>query len=410
MFLDYPNGHVPRYENFELAGFLDETMREGAERCPFSIPQDQKLRLARKISKAGVRDIVFGSAPSDPFLMQKMIEEEKHADPQTDIRLAFILLLNCWEPIYDTFKSFPREMMDNVCISFGMIDYKSEEGLFEHVFRKFHDLGFRHFRVSLINNFKSGVDEATYEHITRQIDASVALGIDTVRINDSLGVCYPETMAVLAANLVHNYPELNFCVHAHDDKGLGLQNALASIYNGFNLIEGGFSGFGNRSGLPAIEVLQEIFSDKNISIRGMDLDPHEIRDVGYLAEETFLVVPNVYRAVTGKIVNWENLGVANIPDYLGDSRRARRFLTDVGTHDGTLNTILEKASESKDMQQTTTGNALTAFRDSLHEEMDNVYALKREVYSSITQSITKLYSDGVIFEEDAINKARRFVA
>ncbi len=410
MFLDYPKDHVPRYENFELAGFLDETMREGAERCPFSIPSHQKLLLAKKISKTGVRDIVFGSAPSDPLLMQQLIEELNHDNPQTDTRLAFILLLNCWEPIYDKFKAFPRELMENVCISFGMIDYKSDEGLFEHVFHKFHELGFRHFRVSLINNFKSGVDEATYAHITRQIDASVALGIDTVRINDSLGVCYPETMAVLAANLVHSYPDLNFCVHAHDDKGLGLQNALASIYNGFNLIEGGFSGFGNRSGLPAIEVLQEIFTDKNISIRGLNLNPHEIRDVGYLAEDTFLVVPNVYRAVTGKIVNWENLGVANIPDYLGDSRRARRFLTDVGTHDGTLNTILDRASEGGDMQTSNTDNTLTAFRESLHEEMDNVYALKREVYSAITESINKLYSDGVIFEEDAINKARRFVA
>lgn len=410
MFLDFPKGHKPRYENFELAGFLDETMREGAERCPFSIPADQKLKLAKEISRTGVKDIVFGSAPSDPFLMQHFIEDLKHDDPESDVRLAFILLLNCWEPIYDSFASFPKDLMNNVCISFGMIDYKSEDKLFQHVFHKFYDLGFRHFRVSLINNFKSGVDEATYAHITRQIDDSVGLGIDTVRINDSLGVCYPETMAVLAANLVHSYPELNFCVHAHDDKGLGLQNAMTSIYNGFNLIEGGFSGFGNRSGLPAIEVLQEIFSDKNISIRGMAMDSGKLRDVGYLAEETFLVVPNVYRAVTGKIVNWENLGVANIPDYLGDSRRARRFLTDVGTHDGTLNTILEKASGGDEMQNSQTGNAITAFRESLHEEMNNVYAMKREVYSSITESINRLYSDGIVFEEDAINKARRFVA
>lgn len=410
MFLDFPRGHQPRFENFELAGFLDETMREGAERCPFSIPAKQKLMLARKIAETGVRDIVFGSAPTDPLLMRELIEELKHGNPQTDVRLAFILLLNCWEPIFETFKSFPKELMDNVCISFGMIDYNSKDKLFQRVFHKFHDLGFRHFRVSLINNFKSGVDEKTYAHITRQIDESVDLGIDTVRINDSLGVCYPETMAVLAANLVQAYPGLSFCVHAHDDKGLGLQNAMTSIYNGFNLIEGGFSGFGNRSGLPAIEVLQEIFSDKNIRIRGMDLQADALREVGYLAEETFLVVPNVYRAVTGKIVNWENLGVANIPDYLGDSRRARRFLTDVGTHDGTLRTILEKASAGGAGPSPSSGNVLSAFRDRLHEEMDNVYALKREVYSSITRSMNQLYSDGVIFEEDAIEKARRFVA
>jgi len=406
MTLTFPKGHVPRYENFELVGFLDETMREGAERCPFSVPAENKLALAHRIIDTGVRDVVFGSAPTDPNLMATLLRSLRVDNSADGVRLAFILLLNCWEPLYDRFVDFPKELMEHVCISFGMVDHRSDEGLFEKVFEAFWALGFRHFRVSLINNFTTGVDEKAYAHITSQIDRSKALGVQTVRINDSLGVCYPETMAVLAANLVHSYPDLNFCVHAHDDKGLGLQNALTSIYHGFNVIEGAFSGFGNRSGLPSIEVLQEIFDDKNITIKGTSLKREALQATGYAAEDTFLVVPNVYRPVTGKIVNWENLGVANIPDYLGSARRARKFLTDVGTHDGTLRTILGKAGK-----HTPEGsNSLAPFRDALHREMEASYVRKRADYERLIQEIDGLYGEGILFEEVAIERARELAA
>jgi len=402
MNLTFPTGHVPRYHGFELAGLLDETMREGAERCPFAVPADRKSALTRRILDAGVRDVVFGSAPSDPDLMASILEE-LHGEGRTEgVQLAFILLLNCWEPLFDRFATFPDHLKDHVCISFGMVDHNSQEQLFERVCETFRSIGFRHFRVSLLNNFGSGVDEKSYAHITRQIDRSLALGIDTVRINDSLGVCYPETMAVLAANLVHQYPGTHFCVHAHDDKGFGLQNALTSLYHGFDLIEGGFSGFGNRSGLPAIEVLMKIFEEKNITIRGLSFDHDVLRDVGYAAEDTFLVVPNVYRAVTGKIVNWENLGVANIPDYLGSERRARKFLTDVGTHDQTLRDILRKAGRVA-AQDT---NAIEPFRQARHAEMEDVYRAKRTAYESLVAGIQTLYGEDTMFEEVAIERAR----
>ena len=79
-------------------------------------------------------------------------------------------------------------------------------------------------------------------------------------------------MAILVANLRHDYPATIFCLHAHNDRGFGLQNALVSIYHGFNMIEGGFGEFGNRSGLPAIELLSRIFKEKNIRLSTGDLN------------------------------------------------------------------------------------------------------------------------------------------
>lgn len=404
MFLTFPKGHEPRFQNFQLDGLLDETLREGAERCPFSVPKESKAALARQIVDAGIRDVVFGSGPEDSDLIAEVLASLHNEGRAEGVRFAFILLLNCWEPLFERFKRFPDACKDNVTISFGMVDHRSDERLFETVCERFRSLGFRHFRVSLINNFKDGVEEGLYYHIRSQIDRSVALGIDTVRINDSLGVCYPETMAVLAANLVHDYPGVSFCLHAHDDKGLGLQHALASIYNGFNIIEGAFSGFGNRSGLPAIELLAEIFAEKGITIRDTPLDAKKLRETGYAAEETFLVVPNVYRPVTGQIVNWKNLGVANIPDYLGADRHARKFLNDVGLHEQTVRSILQRAGRTS--SGAVPDEVVANFTAYLKTRMSEIYSAKRLAYDDIRAQMKRLYSDHIVFEDLAVEVAR----
>lgn len=402
MTLKMPHGFRPRFENFELVGFLDETMREGAERCPFSVPGDRKVDLAHRILRTGVRDIIFGSGPNDPANMAALVARVgDDAEVHADWTATFILLLNCWEPIYERFKSFPASAaeQDHIVISLAMLDYKSEDQLFEKVVSRFQALGFTKFRVSLLNNFKQGVDERAYEKLVSQIDRSVTVGIQVVRINDSLGEVFPETLAILAANLRTKYPDLSFCLHAHDDRGLGLQNALTSIYYGFDIIESAFSGFGNRSGLPAIETLNEIFEEKNITIRSIRFSNQKLIETAREVERTFLAVPSVYRPTSGMIVNWENMGVANIPDYLGSERNAKRFLNDVGLHSQTIERLMEGAETNHSTSELQ--DVIPSIASNLSKNFVLEYEAKRQQYDDVIEGIKRLYNEGIVFEDQA---------
>lgn len=400
MTLEMPQGFRPRFEDFELVGFLDETMREGAERCPFSVPGDQKVDLAHRILRTGVRDIIFGSGPDDPANMAALVARvDGDVEVHADWTATFILLLNCWEPIYERFKSFPISAAGHIVISLAMLDYKSEDHLFEKVISRFQALGFTKFRVSLLNNFRRGVDEKAYEKLVSQINRSVAVGIQVVRINDSLGEVFPETLAILAANLRTSYPDLSFCLHAHDDRGLGLQNALTSIYYGFDIIESAFSGFGNRSGLPAIETLNEIFEEKHITIRGIQFSNRKLIETAREVERTFLAVPSVYRPTSGMIVNWENMGVANIPDYLGSERNAKRFLNDVGLHSQTIEHLMEGAETNYSASELQ--DAIPSIASSLSKTFVSEYEVKRQQYDDVVEGIKRLYNEGVVFEDRA---------
>jgi 2-isopropylmalate synthase len=406
MLLKMPSGAKPRHKDFQLKGLLDETLREGAERCPFPVDPSQKIELARDILRTGVSDLVFGSGPDDPDTIARLIEKVNASNdvPREGWSAAFILLLNCWEPMFERFRSFPRELMPNLVVSFGMVDHRSDEALFERVCDRFRSIGVERFRVSLLNSFGSeGVEEEKYAHISRQIDRSLAQGIGTVRINDSLGEIYPEAMAVLAANLVADYPTVDFCLHAHDDKGLGLQNALVSIYHGFSLVEAAFSGFGNRSGLPAIELMDSIFREKRITIENVALDSKLLTEVAHKAERSFYVVPHVYRPVSGRIVNWENLGVANIPDYLGSDRDARKFLNDVGLHEKTVEKIILDGlggREPIDLE-----GYISPVANALRLKMEQRARGVRDRYDGIVAEIERLYTEDVFFEDVAVRYA-----
>lgn len=405
--LKFPDNHKPRYSDFSIDGILDETLREGAERCAFSVPAKDKIPLISKILQSGVRDIVYGSGPNDPTHLFQTINDliENDALP-ADARFSFIMLLNCHEPIMAQFESFPDALKKYVTISFGMVSHKADERLFERTAEQLRRWGFESFRVSLLNNFSTGIDEGSYEKITGDIDRSLAMDIQTVRVNDSLGTLYPEAMAVLAANLRHQYPRTDFCLHAHNDRGLGLQNALASLYHGFNIIEGGFAGTGNRSGLPAIEILELIFRERNIRINGHSLDTDAVIDAARLSESTFLSMPDLYRPISGHIVNQENMGVANIPAFLGAAREIPYFLNSTGLHDATVQRILlDEGLEDESCDP--------AVVQQVKKELDAIltatYPRKHSEFERMRDELVQFYASDVVYASTVGQLARRFI-
>lgn len=406
MSMDFPKDHLPKFANFQIDGILDETLREGSERCMFSIQTENKIPLIRKILQSGVKDIIFGSGPNDPIDMAHVIEQMENEGVLTDQKFSFILLLNCFEPLMTQFKNLPQSVKKHITISFGMITHDTENSLFEKTVDRFKKIGFDNFRVSLLNNFSSEIDEKTYKVITNQIDRSRAKGINVIRINDSLGTIYPETMSILAANLRHDYPTTNFCLHAHNDRGFGLQNALNSIYHGFNMIEGGFAGFGNRSGLPAIELLNLIFKEKNISIASGDLETDVVFECASLAEEVFLVIPDLFRPLSGKNVDCENMGVTNIPDYLGSGTASRYFLNKIGLHKPTLEKLFRELKVDDDEYVSLLAYK---FRVELEKEMFAITVQKSVEYRAMQSSIERFYDEDVFYSERVVALAKDFL-
>ncbi|WP_198659129.1 hypothetical protein [Nocardiopsis sp. FIRDI 009] len=398
-----PYGHTPRYTDFEISGISDETMREGGERALYGADDDRKLQLIEALAAGGLRDIDLGSGLTEPrFLLRCLDAQHLLGRIPGDTRFVFNLTLKTWEPLSEALKVIPRDYLAKIQVSLGMVEHRQDEKLLERAHEHLTSIGVGSFRASILNAFSHEIDEDRYAFINEQIARVRALGISLVRVNDSIGTLYPEATAVLASNLVRDNPDITFYLHSHDDRGLGLANSLSSVFHGFQMIEGGVAGFGNRAGLANLEVMSQIFAERGITVAGTELDTEKLSRAAALAEEVFMVLPNVYRPVSGMLVRNENAGIVNVPDYLGVSRPVDYFLNPIGTFPTTVAQVLENAGFPDRLIRDEEFVRQVADRLTEHME-DTLYPAKRERFDALLREVHAFYTD--IVRLDAVHNA-----
>jgi 2-isopropylmalate synthase len=373
-------------------------MREGGERALFGADDARKLRLIEALAEGGIRDIDVGSGLTEPSFVHRILDDQYLLGriPE-DTDFSFNLTLKTWEPLYEALKTLPREYLSRIYVSVGMIEIDEENQLFERVVEKLADIGVGRFRSSILNAFSIEIDDDRYRFLIHEIDRCRQLGITLVRINDSVGTLLPQTTEFLAANLVHDNPDMTFYLHSHNDRGLGTANSLSSICNGFQMIEGGVGGFGNRAGLSVVEALSQIFDENNITTAAAPLDTAKLSKAAVLAEETFMAIPDPYRPVSGLLVRNENAGIVNVPDYLGVSRDVDYFLNQIGLFPVYVRQMLSESGMAD--KYTSDDEFINAVWKHLYEHMDKLYWVKRERFGKLMRDIRDFYTDIVRVED-----------
>jgi len=394
---------VPRYRDFAVRTIVDETLREGLERCMFPVPVDDLYRLFRAQHDAGIRETIVGAGPSETDLLARICADQDRGVLGADVRPIFLVMLNSWEATYHNLARLPRAWIERTTLSFGMVEHRAEEQLFERVFDKLEALGARRFKSSVLNDFTRGCGDAGYERIAAQLERGALLGIRAFRINDSVGKLYPEDAAELCGRLVVDFPELAFGLHCHDDRGLALANQLASLQHGFQVVEGSLCGFGNRAGITALEVLVSACRDRGIQLGEVPLELGRLCANARLAEEIFLAVPSTYRPVSGRFAGKTNFGVMNIPDFLRAEGERDYFLSVVTLHRETIARALVShgfaAHELDDALLDATLEEVRALIEARH-------AGARGRYAALVQAIEALYESSQLSAVDIADLAR----
>ncbi|MFB9777673.1 hypothetical protein [Brevibacterium otitidis] len=396
--LTFPEGHTPRYTDFSIEAISDETIREGGERALYGASDKDKIRLVEKLSQAGIKDIDVGSGMHEAQFLRKLLVIQDSFDSITDdTNFSFNLTLKTWEPLVERLeKDVPRSLLHRIYVSIGMIEIGSDEQLFEHVAERLRRIGVGRLRCSLLNAFSTEIEEDKYSHLMAQIDRARNVGISLIRINDSVGTLYPDSTAVLAANLVHDNKDMKFYLHGHNDRGLGTANSLVSILHGFQIIEGGVAGVGNRAGLAELESITRCFEENNIRVNSGPIDVDRVIEAARFSEQIYLTVPTPYRPVSGFLVTNENAGIVNVPDYLGVSRDVNYFLNRVGLFPTYLQQILVESGLSENALNPI---VIESVYNRLQERFDRQYTAKLAEYERLVAQIDAFYDDIVSLTE-----------
>ncbi|GAW93938.1 hydroxymethylglutaryl-CoA lyase [Calderihabitans maritimus] len=115
------------------------------------------------------------------------------------------------------------------------------------------------------------------EQVFSLVGKLVEIGIRSVTLADTVGVANPRQVYDMMQKLKEKYPAVEWCLHLHDTRGMGLANVLAGLQTGVVMYEASIGGLGgcpvitdapgNIATEDLVYMLEEMGIDTGINLR-----------------------------------------------------------------------------------------------------------------------------------------------
>lgn len=240
---------------------FDTTLRDGEQSPGASLNVEEKLTIARALTKLGV-DVIEAGFPhaslGDFQAVQKIAEIIGTENgpticglaraTQKDIKSAAEALKPAAKPRIHTFLA-----TSDIHLAYKL--KKTRQEVLEIVPEMVA------YAKSFVNDVEFSPEDAGRsepEFLYQVLEKAIAAGATTVNIPDTVGYTTPGEYGGLIRGIKENVPNINqaiISVHGHNDLGLAVANFLEAVKNGARQLECTINGIGERAGNAALEEL-----------------------------------------------------------------------------------------------------------------------------------------------------------
>ncbi|RMD47624.1 MAG: 2-isopropylmalate synthase, partial [Candidatus Thermofonsia bacterium] len=253
-------------ENKDVVVIFDTTLRDGEQSPGATLNVEEKLEIARQLSRMGVDICEAGfpiASPGDFDAVRRIAEEigpltegRKSGKPMTIAGLARANETDI-QRAYDAVKAAPSHRIHTFLATSDIhLKHKlkiDREECIEQVIKAVS------FARSLCGDVEFSPEDAGRsdpDFLVQVLGEAIKAGATTLNIPDTVGYTTPEEYGWLIKYLIENTPgsdKVVWSTHCHNDLGLATANTLAGVTNGARQVEVTINGIGERAGNTSLE-------------------------------------------------------------------------------------------------------------------------------------------------------------
>jgi 2-isopropylmalate synthase len=240
---------------------LDTTLRDGEQTPGVSLTSDDKLEIARQLSKLGV-DTIEAGFPSSSEGEKKVVKDIAHAGLTSQI----CALSRCTKNDIDAALACDVGLI-HVFIPTSPVQMKYAVNLTPEQVLASAVESIEYVKKHGVKCEFSPMDATRSElpFLKRVCKAAQEAGMDTLNVPDTVGIMIPKTTIKLIEEL-KTAVTVPISIHCHDDFGMAVANSLAAVEAGAAQVHVAVNGLGERAGNASLEevvmALHEIYKYK----------------------------------------------------------------------------------------------------------------------------------------------------
>ncbi|MHB8808982.1 MAG: homocitrate synthase/isopropylmalate synthase family protein [Desulfobulbaceae bacterium] len=239
-------------------GLIDTTLREGGQTPGVQFTLAQKIAIGRAVAAVGIEEIEAGTAtPLDDDLAPLMGALREMDSPP---RLA--LWCRCRiEDIVHAGRLRPDVLSLSLPASERHIRARLGKNRAWVLARLQESVELA--REQGILHLSLGVEDASRAKqgfLAELIATAVALGVERIRLADTVGILTPGTTAALVTRQHQLHPRVEFAFHGHNDFGMATANGVSALEAGARWADVTVLGLGERAGCARLEELAALLT------------------------------------------------------------------------------------------------------------------------------------------------------
>ncbi len=252
--------------NKETVLIFDTTLRDGEQSPGATLNVEEKLEIARQLSRLGVDICEAGfpiASPGDFEAVRRIAEEigpltegRKSGKPMVIAGLARANL-NDIQRAYDAVKVAPRHRIHTFLATSDIhLQHKLKIDREECIDQVIESVTFASSLCDDVEFSPEDAGRSDPKFLVQVLEQAIKAGATTLNIPDTVGYTTPEEFGWLMKYLIDNTPgadQVIWSTHCHNDLGMATANTLAGINAGARQAEVTINGIGERAGNTSLE-------------------------------------------------------------------------------------------------------------------------------------------------------------